>query len=169
MTPLTRLLLTCLFTLCVAAPAAAADPVTPDPVIPRAMTLPVAGIRARVHRLACGVAVLPGRGIYDWRCADPSNRVLLAHAYAAFRPLSRAYDRGALTRGRSLVIRDHLGRRVVYRLAYARVVPKSMVYKGRDGWSWAYGPTARPSLTLITCRGARSTHRLVVRFVLAAP
>ena len=164
-----RLLFLLLVVLTTPLPAAGAEPIVESPVVPRSIRFPAAGISARVHRIACGVAVLPGRGVYDWRCADPSNRVLLSHAYAGFRPLSRAYDAGRLTRGRPIVVRAADGRRLVYRLAYARVVPRSMVYRGRDGWAWAYGPTPRPSLTLITCRGRFSTHRLVVRFVLATP
>ena len=164
-----RPLLLLMLTLAVCAPVTATDPIAPERIIPRVISLPVARIDARVQRIACGVGVLPGRGVYDWRCADPSNRVLLAHAYAAFAPLSRAYDRGLLTRGRRLYVRDQGGRLRVYRLAWARVVWRSMLYRGRGGIFWAYGETARPSVTLITCRGARSTHRLVVRFVLVAP
>lgn len=136
------------------------------PIVPRGISLAAARIESRVRSLACDVGVLPGRGVYDWGCAPPENRVLLAHAYAAFRPLSRAYDRGQLTRGRLLVVRGTDGKRHRYRLAWARVVPRSMVWRHHDGWEWAYGATSRPSVTLITCRGRHSERRLVVRFVL---
>lgn len=142
-------------------PVAAADL---GVIVPRRIELSAAGINARVHPLRCGIERLPDGRIYDWRCAPSSNRVLLAHAYAAFRPLSRAYDRGALRRGRLLVVTDAHGHRHRYRLAWARVVPSSMVYRGLDAWFWAFTSTARPAMTLITCRGARSQSRLVVRF-----
>ena len=157
-----RPLLLLLLVLTISLPAAAASPVP----APRRIELRVAGVDARVRPLACGIARLPDGRVYDWRCTDVSNRVLLAHAWGAFHALSRAYDRGVLTRGRILRVtgRDGVVRR--YRLRWTRVMTRDFTIRGVSWWGRAFGPTAVPSITLVTCRGATSNRRLVVRFEL---
>jgi hypothetical protein len=157
-----RPLLLLLLVLTISLPAAAASPVP----APRRIELRVAGVDARVRPLACGIARLPDGRVYDWRCTDVSNRVLLAHAWGAFHALSRAYDRGVLTRGRILRVtgRDGVVRR--YRLRWTRVMTRDFTIRGVSWWERAFGPTVVPSITLVTCRGATSDRRLVVRFEL---
>lgn len=108
-----------------------------------------------------------GRQIYRWGCAGDLNRYLMGHAFAGFEELHDfVAARGVAAGTRALVgmpvyLRTATGRRVVFRVTWARVA--SVTYWGRTGERWAWNETKVPSITLQTCYGARSEYRLIVR------
>lgn len=118
--------------------------------------IPALGISRDLGWYACGSSRPLGSGLYRWGCAGRNNVYLLAHAWAAFKPLHDAYIRGRLRKGMAVVHADARGRITTYRVRFWRVVSPI-------GAGWAYAPQSRPSMTLQTCVGARSQYRLVVR------
>jgi hypothetical protein len=118
--------------------------------------IPSLGISRGMGWYSCGASRPLGSGIYRWGCAGRNNIYLLAHAWAAFKPLHDAYVLGRLRKGMAVVHADARGRITTYRVRFWRVVSPV-------GASWAYAPQSRRSMTLQTCVGSRSQYRLVVR------
>jgi sortase (surface protein transpeptidase) len=125
---------------------------------------PAAGIKRTFRKYNCRWDVLP-RGLYEWKCRNDmngSNRLILAHAYDALKPMMVAQQKHRLKVGQKATLT--VGRKTsTYRVEWIRVVPKSGVYKGKDAPVWAYGNTKYRAITLWTCYGSKSQSRLVVR------
>ncbi|HEY7524498.1 MAG TPA: sortase [Candidatus Limnocylindrales bacterium] len=118
--------------------------------------IPSLGISRNLAWFSCSRSTPPGNRLYQWGCAGRNNVYVFAHAYSVFRPLHDAYAGGRLRKGMKVVYADGRGRIHTYRVRYWRVVSPV-------GADWAYAAQSQPSMTLQTCVGARSQHRLVVR------
>jgi hypothetical protein len=120
--------------------------------------IPALGISRSVGFYYCGNPNVPGLGVYRWGCAGGNNTYLLAHAFAAFKPLHDAYVHGRLERGMKAIYADASGRVRTYAVVWWRLTTP---YNG----AFAYAGQSQPSVTLQTCVGARSEYRLIVRLV----
>jgi sortase (surface protein transpeptidase) len=120
--------------------------------------IPALGINRSVGFYYCGNPNAPGLGVYRWGCAGRNNTYLLAHAYAAFKPLHDAYVRGRLKRGMKAIYADASGRVRTYAIVWWRLTTP-------ENGAFAYAAQSRPSMTLQTCVGSRSQYRLIVRLV----
>jgi hypothetical protein len=104
----------------------------------------------------CSRSQPPGHRLYQWGCAGRNNVYVFAHAASVFRQLHDAYVSGRLKKGMRVIHADGNGRIRTYRVRFWRVVSPI-------GADWAFAAQSTPSMTLQTCVGARSQHRLVVR------
>ncbi|HET7026140.1 MAG TPA: sortase [Candidatus Limnocylindrales bacterium] len=120
------------------------------------MWMPALGINHSVASFPCSRTTPPGLGVYRWGCAGANNVYLLAHAYAAFKPLHDAYVRGRLRTGMKVMYADAAGRVRTYAISWWRLTTP-------DKGGFAYAAQSRPSMTLQTCVGAHSEYRLIVR------
>lgn len=118
---------------------------------------PIFGINHHVGKMACSAAVLPGAGVYIWGCAGPGNTYLVAHAWAAFKPLFLAYQAHRLRVGQSVWYANAKGQVRHFKVAFWKVVRRDA---STNGWAWA--ESAEPVLTLQTCVD-QNVHVLVVR------
>jgi hypothetical protein len=121
--------------------------------------IPSLGINRPVASFPCSRTTPPGNHVYRWGCAGRNNVYLLGHAYSVFKPLHDAYASGRLRKGMEAIYADGNGRVTRYVVAWWKVTPPD----GDVGW--AYAAQSSPSMTLQTCVGADSAHRLVVRLV----
>ena len=120
------------------------------------MWMPALGSNHSVASFPCSRTTPPGLGVYRSGCAGANNVYLLAHAYAAFKPLHDAYVRGRLRIGMKVMYADASGRVRTYAISWWRLTTP-------DKGGFAYAAQSRPSMTLQTCVGARSEYRLIVR------
>jgi hypothetical protein len=119
--------------------------------------IPSLGISRAVEFFPCSRTKAPGHQMYRWGCAGANNIYLMAHAATVFKPLHNAYVSGRLRVGMQVVYADANGRISTYAVRYWKVVRPD----GDVGW--AYAAQSTPSMTLQTCVGSDSAHRLVVR------
>ena len=120
--------------------------------------IPALGINRSVGYYYCGNPRAPGLGVYRWGCAGRNNTYLLAHAFAAFKPLHDAYVRGRLRKGMKAIYADGSGRVHTYVVIWWRLTTP-------DNGAFAYASLSQPSMTLQTCVGSYSQYRLIVRLV----
>ncbi len=125
---------------------------------------PVAGLKRSVYDWGCRGGTIPHL-VLRWGCAGSNNLYLLGHASSVFDPIHNAYRDGRLTAG-ALATWTHNGVKQTYRVAWARIVPASYVWKGQTGDKWAWNATSRRAITLQTCWGTASAYRLIVRLYL---
>jgi hypothetical protein len=83
----------------------------------------------------------------------------MGHAHSVFKPLHDAYVSGRLAKGMQAYYADAKGRVHVYRVKWWRVTAPTTDAK------WAWASLSTPSMTLQTCVGRNSQHRLMVRLV----
>ncbi len=121
--------------------------------------IPALGVSRSVSWFACSRSTALAHVVYRWGCAGSNNVYLMGHASSVFRPLHDAYLSGRLRKGMKVIYADANGRVRTYAVTFWKVV------KPDGDVGWAYAAQSRPSLTLQTCVGANSTHRLVVRLV----
>jgi sortase (surface protein transpeptidase) len=136
-------------------PAATARTVVSTPL---RLRIPDLGISQTTRDYPCSRSEPPANYVYRWGCAGRNNLYLLGHAYSVFKPLHDAYASGRLRVGMVAYWTDAAGRTVTYRVSSWRVV------KPTDA-SWAIASQPVPSMTLQTCFGPNSEHRLLVRLV----
>jgi hypothetical protein len=120
--------------------------------------IPALGINRSVGYYYCGNPRPPGLGVYRWGCAGRNNTYLLAHAFAAFKPLHDAYVQGRLRKGMKAIYADGSGRVHTYVVIWWRLTTP-------DNGAFAYASLSQPSMTLQTCVGSYSQYRLIVRLV----
>lgn len=119
--------------------------------------IPSLGINRSVASFACSRTRPPDNLVYRWGCAGSNNVYLMGHAYSVFKPLHDAYVAGRLKAGMKAWYADSNGRVRVYTVRWWKVTaPDANV-------GWAYAALGTPSMTLQTCVGSDSAHRLVVR------
>jgi hypothetical protein len=118
--------------------------------------IPALGINRSVGYYYCGNPNPPGLGVYRWGCAGRNNTYLLAHAFAAFKPLHDAYVQGRLRKGMKAIYADGGGHVHTYVVIWWRLTTP-------DNGAFAYASLSSPSMTLQTCVGAYSQYRLIVR------
>ena len=122
------------------------------------MSFPALGINRGVSFFSCSNNSYPGNAVYRWGCAGSNNVYLFGHAHSVFKPLHDAYVNGRLRKGMKVSYADSKGKVRTYKLIWWKVTSPT---KG----GFAFAGQSRPSLTLQTCVGAKSQHRLIVRFV----
>ena len=128
-------------------------------------SFPVAnGLEKRVYDWGCRGGTIPDL-VLRWGCAGRNNLYLLGHAASVFNPVGGAYREGRLEAGR-LATWTHDGVTQTYKVAWARLVPRSYVWNGMTGDEWAWNETVRPAISLQTCWGSSSAYRLIVRLYL---
>lgn len=121
--------------------------------------IPALGISRSVSLFPCERTRPPDNMVYRWGCAGANNVYLMGHAASVFRPLHDAYVAGRLAVGMEASYADSNGRVRTYTVRWWKVTaPDANI-------GWAYGALATPSMTLQTCVGSDSAHRLVVRLV----
>jgi hypothetical protein len=127
---------------------------------PRAnsLAIPALGINAPIGTSKCG-GLIPN-GIWRWPCAGHDNMYLLGHAWGVFAPLHDGYHAGLLKPGLIALYTDASGVVRKYSLQWVQDLP---VATWGQGAVWAATPG--PVITLQTCDGATSDHRIIVRFV----
>ncbi len=81
---------------------------------------------------------------------------LFGHAHSVFKPLHDAYVRGRLAKGMKVHYAGDDGSVRTYAVSWWKVTTP-------DKGAWAFAAQSKPSLTLQTCVGTRSQHRLIVR------
>ncbi|MFH1475188.1 MAG: sortase, partial [Chloroflexota bacterium] len=121
--------------------------------------IPNLGISRSVSLFPCERTRPPDNLVYRWGCAGANNVYLMGHASSVFKPLHDAYTAGRLKVGVKAWYADSNGRVRVYTVRWWKVTaPDANV-------GWAYAALGAPSMTLQTCVGSDSAHRLVVRLV----
>ena len=121
--------------------------------------IPNLGISRSVSLFPCERSRPPDNLVYRWGCAGANNVYLMGHAASVFRPLHDAYVAGRLEVGMKAWYADSNGRVRAYTVRWWKVTaPDANI-------GWAYGALGTPSMTLQTCVGSDSAHRLVVRLV----
>jgi hypothetical protein len=85
---------------------------------------------------------------------------LLGHAWGVFKPLHDSYHAGLLKAGLTATYTDGAGAAHLYQLQWVEDLPVATWGKG-DAWAATDGPV----ITLQTCDGATSDHRIIARFV----
>lgn len=121
--------------------------------------IPALGINRSVALFPCERTRPPDNLVYRWGCAGANNVYLMGHAASVFRPLHDAYVAGQLKVGMKAWYADPDGRVRVYTVRWWKVTaPDADV-------GWAYAALGTLSMTLQTCVGSDSAHRLVVRLV----
>lgn len=141
-----------------AAVAAAAAASAPAYVGKNHFWVPSLGISRAVETFACTRATPPANRIYRWGCAGKNNLYLFGHAWGVMKPLHDGYVAGRVKIGMIAKYADANGRVRTYRVTEIRVVTPDQV-------DWAIADQSVPSMTLQTCLGATSDHRLLVRLV----
>ena len=151
------------------APARTASRATAKPSVKPARTtvyrgrnhvwIPTLRVDRSVAFFPCSRTRPPDNLVYRWGCSGPNNVYLLGHAHSVFKPLHDAYVSGRLRKGMKVIYADGAGRVRTYRVAWWRVV------RPTTDAAWAWAPQPRASMTLQTCVGANSSHRLMVRLV----
>ena len=121
--------------------------------------IPSLGMSRSISFYACSRNTALAHVVYRWGCAGTNNVYLMGHASSVMRPLHDAYYSGRLKVGMRAIYADGNGRVRTYAVSFWRVVRPD----GDIGW--AYASQSRASMTLQTCIGSNSTHRLVVRLV----
>ncbi|MFL5754658.1 MAG: sortase domain-bontaining protein [Chloroflexota bacterium] len=119
--------------------------------------IPSLGISYSVYSFPCSRSREPDNLVYRWGCAGHNNVYLMGHAWGVFHALNRAYYTGRVRVGMKVYYADGSGRTHAYAVRWWRVVLPT------TSASWAWASLARPSMTLQTCVGANSSHRLMVR------
>ncbi len=121
--------------------------------------IPNLGINRSVSLFPCERTRPPDNLVYRWGCAGANNVYLMGHASSVFKPLHDAYVAGRLKVGMKAWYADSNGRVRAYTVRWWKVTaPDANI-------GWAYGALGTPSMTLQTCVGSDSAHRLVVRLV----
>lgn len=121
------------------------------------------GLDVPVYRWSCESSGLPNRAL-RWGCTGANNQFIVGHAYGVFHPYYLAYKYRKFKVGMIATFTKPSGSVTKYRLAWVRLVPKSYISNGLTGEIWAWGPTARASITLQTCWGATNKYRIVSRW-----
>jgi hypothetical protein len=148
-----------------AKPKAVAKPApkpAPKPAVYRGKNhvwIPALRVNKSVAFFPCSRTQPPGNYVYRWGCSGSNNVYLMGHAYSVFKPLHDAYVSGRLKKGMKVIYADSKGRVRTYKVVWWRVV------RPTTAASWAWAPLARSSMTLQTCVGRNSSHRLMVRLV----
>ena len=119
--------------------------------------IPTLGVNRSVSFFPCSRTQPPANYVYRWGCAGSNNVYLLGHAWGVFHPLNRAYYNGRLRVGMKVIYADSRGNVHTYSVQWWKVVLPT------TSASWAWASLSRPSMTLQTCIGANSSHRLMVR------
>ena len=120
--------------------------------------IPSLGINRDIVWFPCSRTKPPGHQIYSWGCAGKNNVYLFGHAASVMKPLYNAYYSKRLKVGMKVVYADGNGKVRTYKVTTWKVVLPA-------NSAWAIAAQSRPSMTLQTCVGANSSHRLVVRLV----
>lgn len=123
--------------------------------------IPALRINKSVSFFPCSRTRPPDNYVYRWGCAGSNNVYLMGHAHSVFKPLHDAYVSGRLRKGMKVIYADSKGRVRTYKVVWWKVV------RPTTDAAWAWAPLSRPSMTLQTCVGPRSSHRLMVRLVQA--
>jgi hypothetical protein len=121
--------------------------------------IPSLGINRSVSWFSCDRTRPPDNYVYRWGCAGRNNVYLLGHAYSVFKPLHDAYYNHRLKVGMKAYYADAKGKVHAYAVKWWRVTLPT------PDASWAWAALSKPSMTLQTCVGANSSHRLMVRLV----
>jgi hypothetical protein len=121
------------------------------------------GLDVPVYRWGCDASKLPDRAL-RWGCSGRNNQFLAGHAYGVFHKYYLAYKYRKLKIGMIAAFTRPSGAVAKYRLRWVRLVPASYVWQGTTGDVWAWGPTARQSITMQTCWGATNKYRIVSRW-----
>lgn len=125
--------------------------------------IPALGINKAVHEFPCSRSRPPDQYMYRWGCAGDNNVYLMGHAYAAMKPLHDAYVAGRLKVGMKAYYADASGTVHVFVVKWWKTtLPTTDAH-------WAWDPQPVSSMTLQTCVGANSTHRLMVRLIEVNP
>lgn len=121
--------------------------------------IPALRVNRSVSSFPCSRTRPPDNYVYRWGCAGTNNVYLMGHADSVFKPLHDAYVSGRLRKGMKVIYADGAGRVRTYKVIWWRVV------RPTTDAAWAWAPLLRPSMTLQTCVGRDSSHRLMVRLV----
>lgn len=141
-----------------AARAALAASSAPAYVGKNHLWIPSLGLSRAVEGFACTRSTPPANRVYRWGCAGTNNVYLFGHAWGVMKPLHDGYVAGKVRIGMIAKFADASGKVRTYRVTEIRVVTPDQV-----DWAIASQPVA--SMTLQTCLGAASEHRLLVRLV----
>ncbi len=120
--------------------------------------IPSLGLSRVVEGFSCTRSTPPANRVYRWGCAGTNNVYLFGHAWGVMKPLHDGYVAGKVKIGMVAKFADANGKVTTYRVTEIRVVTPDQV-----DWAIASQPVA--SMTLQTCLGANSDHRLLVRLV----
>ena len=141
-----------------AAAKAAAVAKAPAYVGKNHLWIPSLGLSRAVEGFSCTRSTPPANRVYRWGCAGTNNVYLFGHAWGVMKPLHDGYVAGKVKIGMIAKFADANGKVRTYRVTEIRVVTPDQV-----DWAIASQPVA--SMTLQTCLGANSEHRLLVRLV----